>query len=148
MLCPGCRQLYIQPVVVASLSYECYRFGISPSANALVIGATVMEGFYVVFDRARKRVGFAASPCAETAGAPVSEVSGPFSTDSLAGSCVPALPLHGPVLWILSYALMGVCGAILLVLLVLLLLPCRCRPRPRDPEVVSDESSLVRHRWK
>ncbi|XP_012586427.1 PREDICTED: beta-secretase 2 [Condylura cristata] len=57
-------QLYIQPVMVASLSYGCYRFGISPSANALVIGATVMEGFYVVFDRARKRVGFAASPCA------------------------------------------------------------------------------------
>lgn len=46
------------------LNYECYRFGISPSTNALVIGATVMEGFYVVFDRARKRVGFAASPCA------------------------------------------------------------------------------------
>lgn len=48
----------------AGLNYECYRFGISPSTNALVIGATVMEGFYVVFDRARKRVGFAASPCA------------------------------------------------------------------------------------
>lgn len=48
----------------AGLNYECYRFGISPSTNALVIGATVMEGFYVIFDRARKRVGFAASPCA------------------------------------------------------------------------------------
>ncbi|XP_074181218.1 beta-secretase 2 isoform X2 [Rhinolophus sinicus] len=57
-------QLYIQPMMGAGLNYECYRFGISPSMNALVIGATVMEGFYVVFDRARKRVGFAASPCA------------------------------------------------------------------------------------
>ncbi|KAF6117544.1 beta-secretase 2 [Phyllostomus discolor] len=57
-------QLYIQPMMGAGLNYECYRFGISPSTNALVIGATVMEGFYVVFDRARKRVGFAASPCA------------------------------------------------------------------------------------
>ena len=58
------QQLYIQPMMGAGLNYECYRFGISPSTNALVIGATVMEGFYVVFDRARKRVGFAASPCA------------------------------------------------------------------------------------
>ncbi|KAF5927477.1 hypothetical protein HPG69_016116 [Diceros bicornis minor] len=56
--------LYIQPMMGPGLNYECYRFGISPSTNALVIGATVMEGFYVVFDRARKRVGFAASPCA------------------------------------------------------------------------------------
>lgn len=132
----------------AGLNYECYRFGISPSANALVLGATVMEGFYVVFDRARKRVGFAASPCAEIAGAPVSEISGPFSTDDVASSCVPALPLHQPVLWVVSYTLMSVCGVILLVLIVLLLLPFRCRHLPRDPEVVSDESSLVRHRWK
>ncbi|XP_070232528.1 beta-secretase 2 isoform X2 [Bos mutus] len=141
-------QLYIQPMMGAGLNYECYRFGISPSTNALVIGATVMEGFYVVFDRAQKRVGFAASPCAEIAGAPVSEISGPFSTEDIASNCVPALPLNEPVLWIVSYTLMSVCGVILLVLITLLLLPVRCRHHPRDPEVVNDESSLVRHRWK
>ncbi|XP_039713845.1 beta-secretase 2 isoform X2 [Pteropus medius] len=140
--------LYIQPMMGAGLNYECYRFGISPSTNALVLGATVMEGFYVVFDRARKRVGFAASPCAEIAGAPVSEISGPFSTDDIASNCVPALPLNEPVLWVVSYTLMSVCGVILLILIILLLLPSRCRHLPRDPEVVSDESSLVRHRWK
>ncbi|XP_064135545.1 beta-secretase 2 isoform X2 [Loxodonta africana] len=141
-------QLYIQPMIGAGLNYECYRFGISPSSNALVIGATVMEGFYVVFDRARKRVGFAMSPCAEIAGAPVSEISGPFSTDDIASNCVPALPLKEPVLWIVSYSLMSVCGIILLVLIILLLLPFRCQHRPCHPEVVNDESSLVRHRWK
>ncbi|XP_006870897.1 PREDICTED: beta-secretase 2 isoform X2 [Chrysochloris asiatica] len=140
--------LYIQPMLGAGLNYECYRFGISPSSNALVIGATVMEGFYVVFDRARKRVGFAASPCAEIAGTPVSEISGPFSTDDIASSCVPALPLNKPILWIVSYSLMSVCGIILLVLIILLLLPFQYRHRPRGPEVVNDESSLVRHRWK
>ncbi|PNI55673.1 BACE2 isoform 1 [Pan troglodytes] len=140
--------LYIQPMMGAGLNYECYRFGISPSTNALVIGATVMEGFYVIFDRAQKRVGFAASPCAEIAGAAVSEISGPFSTEDVASNCVPAQSLSEPILWIVSYALMSVCGAILLVLIVLLLLPFRCQRRPRDPEVVNDESSLVRHRWK
>uniref|UniRef100_A0A2I2YRP8 Beta-secretase 2 n=1 Tax=Gorilla gorilla gorilla TaxID=9595 RepID=A0A2I2YRP8_GORGO len=140
--------LYIQPMMGAGLNYECYRFGISPSTNALVIGATVMEGFYVIFDRAQKRVGFAASPCAEIAGAAVSEISGPFSTEDVASNCVPAQSLSEPILWIVSYALMSVCGAILLVLIILLLLPFRCQRRPRDPEVVNDESSLVRHRWK
>ncbi|XP_036205237.1 beta-secretase 2 isoform X2 [Myotis myotis] len=141
-------QLYIQPMMRAGLNYECYRFGISPSTNALVIGATVMEGFYVIFDRARKRVGFAASTCAEIAGTPVSEISGPFSTDDIASNCVPTLPLNEPILWIVSYTLMSVCGIILLTLIILLLLPVRCRHGPRDPEVVNDESSLVRHRWK
>ncbi|KAK1344324.1 hypothetical protein QTO34_014891 [Cnephaeus nilssonii] len=125
-------QLYIQPMMRAGLNYECYRFGISPSTNALVIGATVMEGFYVIFDRARKRVGFAASPCA----------------DDIASNCVPTLPLNEPILWIVSYTLMSVCGIILLTLIILLLLPYRCRHVPRDPEAVNDESSLVRHRWK
>ena len=91
---------------------------------------------------------FPLSVSPEIAGAPVSEISGPFSTDDIASNCVPALPLNEPILWIVSYALMSVCGIILLTLIVLLLLPFRCRRLPPDPEVVNDESSLVRHRWK
>ncbi|XP_074825830.1 beta-secretase 2 isoform X4 [Natator depressus] len=60
-------QLYIQPILGIGQNLECYRFGISSSTSALVIGATVMEGFYVIFDRAQKRVGFAVSPCADLA---------------------------------------------------------------------------------
>uniref|UniRef100_G3UER1 Beta-secretase 2 n=1 Tax=Loxodonta africana TaxID=9785 RepID=G3UER1_LOXAF len=141
------KQLYIQPMIGAGLNYECYRFGISPSSNALVIGATVMEGFYVVFDRARKRVGFAMSPCAAVYSFTTPDLRYPYSTDDIASNCVPALPLKEPVLWIVSYSLMSVCGIILLVLIILLLLPFRCQHRPA-PEVVNDESSLVRHRWK
>lgn len=93
-------------------------------------------------------VAFPTSVSSEIAGAPVSEISGPFSTEDIASNCVPALPLNEPILWIVSYTLMSVCGVILLVLITLLLLPVRCRHHPRDPEVVNDESSLVRHRWK
>lgn len=78
----------------------------------------------------------------------MSEISGPFSTEDVASNCVPTLPLNEPILWIVSYTLMSVCGLILLTLIILLLLPVRCRHVPRDPEVVNDESSLVRHRWK
>lgn len=88
------------------------------------------------------------SVSSEIAGTTVSEISGPFSTEDIASNCVPAQALNEPILWIVSYALMSVCGAILLVLILLLLLPVRCRQAPRDPEVVNDESSLVRHRWK
>uniref|UniRef100_A0A8C3GZV7 Beta-secretase 2 n=1 Tax=Corvus moneduloides TaxID=1196302 RepID=A0A8C3GZV7_CORMO len=141
-------QLYIQPILVIGDNLQCYRFGISSSTNALVIGATVMEGFYVIFDRAHRRVGFAVSPCAEVDGSPVSEIEGPFSTADVASNCVSSLSFHEPVLWIASYALMSLCGIILLVLIILLLIPPRCQHRYTDNDVVNDESSLVRHRWK
>uniref|UniRef100_A0A8B9FTS6 Beta-secretase 2 n=1 Tax=Amazona collaria TaxID=241587 RepID=A0A8B9FTS6_9PSIT len=57
-------RISILPQVSTFFTLQCYRFGISSSTNALVIGATVMEGFYVIFDRAQRRVGFAVSPCA------------------------------------------------------------------------------------
>ncbi|XP_023597911.1 beta-secretase 2 [Trichechus manatus latirostris] len=69
-------------------------------------------------------------------------------TYDIASNCVPTLPLKEPILWIVSCSLMGVCGIILLILIILLLLPFRCQHRPCHPEVVNDESSLVRHRWK
>ncbi|XP_063812667.1 beta-secretase 2 [Pseudophryne corroboree] len=139
-------QLYIQSVVTFRGDLNCYRFGISSSPNALVIGATVMEGFYVIFDRAESRIGFAASSCAEVNGVRVSEISGPFSTTDVPKNCITNNPLREPLMWIISYTLMTFCGIVLLVLVVLLLLPNR-RLRD-DPEQVNDESSLVRHRWK
>uniref|UniRef100_A0A8D0ED82 Beta-secretase 2 n=1 Tax=Salvator merianae TaxID=96440 RepID=A0A8D0ED82_SALMN len=141
-------QLYIQPVLETVQNLVCYRFGITPSASALVIGATVMEGFYVIFDRAQKRVGFAVSTCAELDGSPVSAIDGPFTTTDTANTCMPMISSHEPLLWIVSYTLMSFCGLVLLVLIILLLLPPRCRHHYTDSDVVNDESSLVRHRWK
>ncbi|XP_072470882.1 beta-secretase 2 [Notamacropus eugenii] len=140
-------QLYILPILGIDSDYGCYRFGISSSTNALVIGATVMEGFYVVFDRAQKRIGFALSSCAEVDGVPVSEISGPFSTDDIASSCIPRSPSKEPILWIVSYALMSLCGIVFLVL-ISLLFPFCCPRCSRDPNLVNDESCLVQHRWK
>lgn len=139
-------QLYIQSVVTFREDLNCYRFGISSSSNALVIGATVMEGFYVIFDREEKRVGFAVSTCAEVNGVTVSDISGPFSTVDVSSNCIGSFPLREPIMWIISYALMTFCGIVLLVLVVLLLLPNR--HHSNDPEAVNDASSLVRHRWK
>ncbi|KAK2527141.1 Bace2 [Columba guinea] len=84
----------------------------------------------------------------EVDGAPVSEIEGPFTTADVASNCVSSVSFHEPVLWIASYALMSLCGIILLVLIILLLIPPRCQHRYTDNDVVNDESSLVRHRWK
>ncbi|XP_064157319.1 beta-secretase 2 [Anguilla rostrata] len=140
-------QLYIQPIADMEDGLDCYRFGVSSSTNGLVIGATVMEGFYVVFDRADRRVGFAVSTCAESGGAPVSEISGPFGATDVASDCAGGFPLREPWLWAASYALMGTCALVLTVLLLLLAFPCRCR-RGNSPGELTDESSLVRNRIK
>lgn len=42
---------------------DCYKFSILPSSSGTVLGAVVMEGYYVVFDRSNSRVGFATSTC-------------------------------------------------------------------------------------
>ncbi|XP_051534494.1 beta-secretase 2 [Myxocyprinus asiaticus] len=137
-------QLYIQPVTDIDGTLDCFRFGISHSANGLVIGATVMEGFYVIFDRAQKRVGFAVSTCAENGGVPLAEIAGPFLAEGVTSDCMGGASLREPLMWVIVYTLMGVCALVLIVLLILLILPCR---RHRDGEI-TDESSLVRHRIK
>ncbi|XP_054471522.1 beta-secretase 2 [Anoplopoma fimbria] len=137
-------KLYIQPITDVDGTLDCFRFGLSSSANGLVIGATVMEGFYVVFDRAQRRLGFALSSCAVSDGEALSEIAGPFSAADVAANCSGG-PLKEPLMWVISYALMGVCALVLIILLLLLVLPCRHRNRSGE---ITDESSLVRHRIK
>ncbi|XP_034405023.1 beta-secretase 2 [Cyclopterus lumpus] len=136
-------QMYIQPITDVDGTLECFRFGLSSSATGLVIGATVMEGFYVVFDRAQRRLGFALSSCAVSDGEALSEIAGPFSAADVAANCSGGPPKE-PLMWVISYALMAVCVMVLIILLLLLVLPCR---RNRAGEI-TDESSLVRHRIK
>ncbi|KAF7663133.1 hypothetical protein LDENG_00217900 [Lucifuga dentata] len=137
-------QLYIQPITDVDGTLDCFRFGVSSSASGLVIGATVMEGFYVVFDRAQRRLGFALSNCAVSDGVALSEIAGNFSAADVAADCSTG-PLKEPVLWVISYALMAVCALVLLILLLLLVLPCRRRDYFGE---ITDESSLVRNRIK
>lgn len=48
---------------IATSQDDCYKFAVSQSSTGTVMGAVIMEGFYVIFDRARKRIGFAVSTC-------------------------------------------------------------------------------------
>ncbi|KAK2847023.1 hypothetical protein Q5P01_010022 [Channa striata] len=137
-------QLYIQLITDVDGVMDCFRFGVTSSSNGLVIGATVMEGFYVVFDRAHRRLGFALSNCAVSGGVALSEIAGPFSAADVAANCSGGSSKDS-LLWIISYMLMAICAVILVILLLLLALPCRCRNGSGE---ITDESALVRHRIK
>ena len=45
-----------------------------------VIGAVIMEGYYVVFDRQNKQMGFAQTTCPQRQSSYVSKVTGPHNT--------------------------------------------------------------------
>ncbi|XP_058050911.1 beta-secretase 1 isoform X2 [Ahaetulla prasina] len=80
-------QQYLRPVEdVATSQDECYKFAVSQSSTGTVMGAVIMEGFYVVFDRAQRRIGFAVSTCHGCV------------PDGLSGRAFPA-PQHGG-LWL------------------------------------------------
>ncbi|XP_023669472.1 beta-secretase 2 [Paramormyrops kingsleyae] len=141
-------QLYIQPIEDLYDTLDCYRFGISPSASGLVIGATIMEGFYVIFDRAQKRVGFAVSTCAESSGLLLSEITGPFVASDVSSDCLGGSLLRERLLWVISYSVMAICTLVLLVLLLIMALPCRCHRGSGHRAEINDESSLIRNRIK
>ncbi|RUS87731.1 hypothetical protein EGW08_004477 [Elysia chlorotica] len=44
-------------------SQVCVKFGFSPSDSGTVLGAVLMEAFYVVFDRSASRIGFGQTTC-------------------------------------------------------------------------------------
>ena len=47
-----------------------------------VIGAVIMEGYYVVFDRENKQIGFAQTTCPQRNTHYISTVNGPHKTSS------------------------------------------------------------------
>ncbi|NXF24755.1 BACE2 secretase, partial [Rhodinocichla rosea] len=129
--------------------WQCRAAESCSSGNAVGKGCCAVPGSdWIQVGMLGSSPGRSISPWEEADGAPVSEIEGPFTTADVASNCVSSVSFHEPVLWIASYALMSLCGIILLVLIVLLLIPPRCQHRYTDNDVVNDESSLVRHRWK
>ncbi|XP_034024650.1 beta-secretase 1-like [Thalassophryne amazonica] len=118
-------QQYLRPVEdVASAQEDCYKFAVSQSSTGTVMGAVIMEGFYVVFDREKKRIGFAVSTC---------HVHDEFRTASVEG------PIHGAdledcgynipqtdesMLMTIAYIMAGICA---LFMLPLCLMVCQWR---------------------
>ncbi|KAI1903857.1 hypothetical protein AGOR_G00031540 [Albula goreensis] len=110
-------QQYLRAVEnVASEHDECYKFAVSESESGTVLGSVVMEGFYVVFDRQRQRLGFAVSTCHAHDEFRTVSVEGPFHGLNLEDCGYNTLQPDQSGLMALAYAMAGLCALVMLPL--------------------------------
>ncbi|XP_046581147.1 beta-secretase 1-like [Haliotis rubra] len=145
-------QHYLRPVQDPSdptLSGFCFKFGIASSTAGTVLGAVLMEGFYVVFDREHKRIGFAETTCPPrdpSSIGPDSKISGPFTQADkhLMNQCAYKKPdQKNGSLMVVAYVMAGVCFLCVTPLLVMVIQyqVRKCRGRPRGDN--SDTGNLI-----
>ncbi|XP_053547375.1 beta-secretase 1 [Bombina bombina] len=138
-------QQYLRPVEDITTSQDdCYKFAISQSSTGTVMGAVIMEGFYVVFDRAHKRIGFAVSTCHERDAFRAPSVDGPFYASDLEDCGYNTPQLDESALMTTAYVMAGVCALFMLPLcLMLFQWRCsRCLQRARGD--FADDISLLK----
>ncbi|CAG5117964.1 unnamed protein product [Candidula unifasciata] len=102
---------------------SCVKFGFSPSASGTVLGAVLMEAFYVVFDRNTSKIGFGQTTC------PLPDpahqilertISGPFSSNKNLNECAYKKPDSGEARYlVISYVMAGLLVVVLLPMLLL-----------------------------
>uniref|UniRef100_A0A286XTN6 Beta-secretase 1 n=1 Tax=Cavia porcellus TaxID=10141 RepID=A0A286XTN6_CAVPO len=118
-------QQYLRPVEdVATSQDDCYKFAISQSSTGTVMGAVIMEGFYVVFDRARKRIGFAVSACHVHDEFRTATVEGPFVTPDMEDCGYNIPQTDESTLMTIAYVMAAICA---LFMLPLCLMVCQWR---------------------
>ncbi|XP_045873505.1 beta-secretase 1 isoform X2 [Meles meles] len=118
-------QQYLRPVEdVATSQDDCYKFAISQSSTGTVMGAVIMEGFYVVFDRARKRIGFAVSACHVHDEFRTAAVEGPFITPDMEDCGYNIPQTDESTLMTIAYVMAAICA---LFMLPLCLMVCQWR---------------------
>ncbi|XP_028405521.1 beta-secretase 1-like [Dendronephthya gigantea] len=116
-------QLYLRETIERGLfdSQRCYKFAITKAERGTVIGAVIMEGFYVVFDRQNSQVGFASTTCgADGRPNPQSQVLGPFSRDPVDCQYIESESSDAALLTV-AYVMAAVCVLCLLPISVLLI---------------------------
>ncbi|XP_013416210.1 beta-secretase 1 [Lingula anatina] len=121
----------------------CYKFSVAPSNTGSVLGAVVLEGYYIVFDRGNKSVGFAETTCnPRTKEIPPSKVHGPVSTANTQ-QCQYVKPEAGtPPMVIVAYVMAGISGICILPLLILIL-QWKIQQCRKQKQTVTDIQSLM-----
>jgi len=119
---------------------NCYKLSIGPSGQSgdksgSVLGAVLMEGFYVVFDKSGKRIGWTENKC-ETASSQAikSTLYGPHPVSVNISYCKAPAQYAYEISWdvnqslmIASYVLGGVAIFLLGIIIYLLVEPILCR---------------------
>jgi len=137
-------QQYLRAVVdIFNNNKDCFKFAVAPSDTGMVLGAVVMEGFYVVFDRANQRVGFAKSTCPNRDSSTASNVQGPFYNHDTF-DCAYIKPKGGPsTLVTVAYVMAGICGACMIPL-ILMIAQWQWKRCHKPKQEIADIDSLLR----
>ncbi|XP_033758974.1 beta-secretase 1-like [Pecten maximus] len=119
-------QQYIRPVGEDNdddPGVDCFKFAVASSTSGTVLGAVVMEGFYVVFDRAHKRIGFGKSTCpARDNKAVKSSIKGPHTYTGNATDCAYFKPVaQETTLTVVAYVMAAICCVCLIPLIVMVI---------------------------
>ncbi|XP_074832877.1 beta-secretase 1 isoform X2 [Carettochelys insculpta] len=138
-------QQYLRPVEdVATSQDDCYKFAISQSSTGTVMGAVIMEGFYVVFDRARKRIGFAVSTCHVHDEFRTAAVEGPYLHPDMEDCGYNIPQTDESTLMTIAYVMAAIC-ALFMLPLCLMVFQWRCtRCLRRDHDDFADDISLLK----
>ncbi|XP_072342616.1 beta-secretase 1 isoform X2 [Scyliorhinus torazame] len=138
-------QQYLRPVEdVATSQDDCYKFAISQSTTGTVMGAVIMEGFYVVFDRAHKRIGFAVSTCHVHDEFRSATVEGPFFSTNMEDCGYNVSQTDESTLMTIAYVMAAIC-ALFMLPLCLMVFQWRCfRCLRREHDDFADDISLLK----
>lgn len=130
---------YLRAVSAYGSGGNCYKLSIAPSGkngdnSGSILGAILMEGFYVVFDKSRKRIGWAQNKCdAKSLDAITSTLTAPRQMAVNVTHCKAPTQFSfidsfdtNKLLMIGSYVLGGV-AVFLLAIIVFLLMEPLCR---------------------
>ncbi|XP_062408899.1 beta-secretase 1 [Sardina pilchardus] len=138
-------QQYLRPVEDVASAEDCYKFAVSQSSTGTVMGAVIMEGFYVVFDRQNKRIGFAVSTCHVHDEFRTASVEGPFHGFDLEDCGYNIPQTDESTLMTIAYIMAGICA---LFMLPLCLMVCQWRfarcLRPLTGGDFADDISLLK----
>ncbi|NWR75237.1 BACE1 secretase, partial [Centropus unirufus] len=138
-------QQYLRPVEdVATSQDDCYKFAISQSSTGTVMGAVIMEGFYVVFDRAHKRIGFAVSACHVHDEFRTAAVEGPYLHSNMEDCGYNIPQTDESTLMTIAYVMAAIC-ALFMLPLCLMVFQWRCfRCLRRHHDDFADDISLLK----
>ncbi|KAJ8316358.1 hypothetical protein KUTeg_006372 [Tegillarca granosa] len=111
-----------------------------------VLGAVVMEGYYVVFDRENKKIGFAESTCPVRDKSVIrSIITGPFkATGNLSDCAYVKVENDDSALTVVAYIMAGICCVCLLPLIVMVIhWQCRKKVCNKNENRHSDTNDLM-----
>ncbi|GAB1600940.1 beta-secretase 1-like [Argonauta hians] len=98
-------------VVSQTDKQDCFKFAITKSDSGAVIGAVIMEGYYTVFDRSNRTIGFAETTCLTANTTTMkSTIQGPFPSKVNSTECLYHVVSHDEkYLLIVAYVMAGLC---------------------------------------